>query len=105
MANPEKPKAVAPDAQEGLETAVPDGDAVADHVKELRVIQSALGEVDRRLELASIRALTLTAPAAPYPGALKLDSARQALMKSRKDLAEAYEGLTASEDQWQHQRE
>lgn len=63
-----------------------------------------MGETARRIELASIRALTLTSPAPPYPGALKLDAAFKALQQARKDLAEAFTGLSDSEDQWQQQR-
>ena|ERR1035437_4713515 len=105
MPKPKPPVPGPPSSQEELESSVPDEDAVATHTKDLRVIQSALAEADRRLEISVIRAATLTAPSPPYVGAQALERSRQALLQCRKELAEAFNGLEAAEEQWQQHRE
>ena len=104
MADPKKSNRVDQTAQEELESTSPFEDDVADLDKYLRTLQSGIGELVKRLEIAAIKAATLTAPEPPYPGAEALGPALEAAQKCRNDLAAAQTGLAAAEEQWQVQR-
>jgi hypothetical protein len=105
MEEPKKPTPAAPSDQEELEIEIPREDDVSVVDKELRALQSGLGQLVHRLELVAIKAATLTAPGPRFAGFEALEPALAAAQKCRTDLAVAQSGLIAAEEQWQAQRD